>query len=192
MRLPLEGDRKEEGQVLPVLLLLVVALVAVGVALLPVGQAADMRAHAQTAADAAALAGAQDLAGAAKASLASSRVAPDQVAPGLVGSSTLSGADPCGAADSYARRNATSLIDCKVLGRDVLVAVKTDETLNSRRSQEQARARFSVVLPPASRAALSSLTATTTTTIAGQQSVPQPVDPLQYLELRARLVPLGG
>jgi Putative Flp pilus-assembly TadE/G-like len=198
------GKNKEEGQVLPALLLLVVALVAIAVALLPIGEATDMRAHAQTAADAAALAGAEDLVSAAKASLSSRLVPADKVAPTLVGAAALSGADPCGAADQYAGLNGATMTDCTLLGRDVLVTVKTDEVLRGKHSEEQARATLSVTLPPSSKAALASLLATattttttsavTTTTLAGQTIAPWVplVDPLQYLQLRARLVPLGG
>ena len=84
----------------------------------------------------------------------------------------------------------------------MLVTVKTDEVLRGKHSAEQARATPSVTLPPSSKAALASLLATTTTTtsaatttaLVGQPIVPQVplVDPSQYLQLRARLVPSGG
>ena len=55
------GAGREDGQILPGLVMLLVAIVALGVIGLQIGKAAILRSQAQTAADAAALAGAQEI-----------------------------------------------------------------------------------------------------------------------------------
>ena len=128
----------EEGQVLPALLLLMVALAVGGVLLLQVGAGADLRARAQTSADAAALAGARELR--------------SQLLMQVAGTGTFGGvvdeAAIAAAADDYARRNGGRVTSYRRVGFDVLVAVETLDALgpearpiDSEGSRATARAR---------------------------------------------------
>ena len=110
----------EEGQVIPVLLVLFTALLAAGAILFQVARATGLSAQAQTAADAAALAAAKDL----RAQLVAMA--------SRLGYSDLSLVDDgrvCGAAGDYAARNEATVISCARDGLEVQVAVVTDEKL---------------------------------------------------------------
>ena len=136
---PLFGrPRSEEGQVLPALLLLLVALAVGGVMLLQVGAGADLRARAQTAADAAALAGAREL---------RSQLVLQVAATGTFGGAVDEAAIAT-AADDYAQRNGGRVTSYRRIGFDVLVAVESLDALGpearpieSEGSRATARAR---------------------------------------------------
>lgn len=98
----------EWGQILPLLGLGMVGILAVAFVLFRVGAATVLSAEAQTAADAAALAGARE--------------ARAQGDDGQVRD----------AADDYARRNEGTLVDLRRDGRDVLVIVRSQGVLNAR------------------------------------------------------------
>ena len=180
------GCRKhEEGQVLPALLVLVLALLVGGMALFQVGRASTMRAQAQTAADAAALAGARELEQTLIASLVAMGPRPAQD----MGPELLAGIPDPGAAlarrveaaeHDYASRNGTRLIAAERPGPlEAWVEVETDDALDrtgqlpvaeGRRARAQARARVVVTfaaLPPASS--------------------PSQVDPLDRIRFEVRL-----
>jgi len=130
--------RHEEGQVLPALLVLMVSLLALGVILLQAGHATDLRANAQSAADAAALAAAKGL-----------REELQNQLPG----SPVSGALAREGAETYAQRNGARLTRFSLQGRDVLVTVATRERLgdqagasNDRPATARARARLEPVV----------------------------------------------
>lgn len=120
----------EEGQALPALLVLVVAILALGVALFQVARAADLRAGAQTGADAAALAAAQTM--------------PDRLAAGLrsIGVISIGGIDhgaARAAAGDYAGRNGTTVVDYRPSALGATVGVESDATLDGEQVPEGAR-----------------------------------------------------
>ena len=118
-----QRSRGEEGQTYPVLLLLVFGLLAIGILLFQVGVASDLRSQAHTAADAAALAAANDLA-----AQIATRVGQPEGA-GLAGIDDL---EVRAAAEDYARRNEAHLVagGYSRQGVDVTVKVETDRALS--------------------------------------------------------------
>ena len=114
--------RKEEGQVLPALLLLLVALAAGAVLFLQIGAGADLRARAQTAADAAALAGAREV---------RSQLLEQMMKEGAFGG-LLDEARIQAAAADYAERNGGRLTEYSRIGLDVIVSVETMAGLGPR------------------------------------------------------------
>lgn len=127
---------------MPLLVVFVVAVVAVGLMLIQVGRATTLSAEAQTAADAAALAGGNEVANQLK---------------GIYNSS--GGVDEAAvraAAADYAERNGAELTELKISNLDVLVRVRTIDALDEgarevgsegERGLAQARARISIALP---------------------------------------------
>jgi uncharacterized membrane protein YgcG len=105
----------ERGQIIPLLLVVLVALMATGVLLFQTGRAADLRAEAQTAADAAALAAGHSL--------------EEQLS--LLDGSTLAvnEATVRAAAEDYAQRNDARVTAFDVDDYDVRVTVATVRTL---------------------------------------------------------------
>jgi hypothetical protein len=173
-----------------------VALLAVGVLLLPVGEATGLKAEAQTAADAAALAGVQRLERDTVQALSSQQVPLDQVSDALVDAAVAqaSSADPCGPADTYAGLNGATVLECDHLGNDVLVKVATIAKVANGRSEAESRASLTAAVDKAALA-LAMQTTTTTTTVAGQAATtaaPVLVDPSQYVKVHSRLVPVDG
>lgn len=129
---------------MPVLMLTLVSLLLVGVLLFQVARGSDLRARAQTAADAAALAGARDIRSQLEALAMRGRIDVSAIDLGRVRS----------AASDYARRNGGRLTKLERLGIDVRVEVVTDEKLGDpaepvdsegSRGIARARASFSVV-----------------------------------------------
>lgn len=117
---PTDLKGHEEGQVMPVLLVLFTALLAAGAILFQVGRAAGLSAAAQTGADAAAAAAAKDL-----------RTQLLDMA-GRLGYSDLALVDEgrvCAAAGDYASRNDSTVTSCDMEGLEVQVAVVTNEKL---------------------------------------------------------------
>jgi Putative Flp pilus-assembly TadE/G-like len=107
--------RDERGQIIPLLFVVLVALMATGFLLFQTGRAADLRAEAQTAADAAALAGGQTL--------------EEQLM--LVDGSTFAVNEAAvrAAAEDYAERNDARMTSFDLDGYDVRVTVATVRTL---------------------------------------------------------------
>ena len=107
--------RDESGQIIPLLFVVLVALMATGVLLFQTGRAADLRAEAQTAADAAALGAGHSL--------------EEQLT--LVDGSTFAVNEAAvrAAAEDYAERNDARLTSFDLSGYDVRVTVATVRTL---------------------------------------------------------------
>ena len=125
--------KRQDGQIVPLLMVIMLSLLAFGVLFFQVGRAAIFSTEAQTAADAAALGAVQNI----KAQLSA------QV--GNTGRSALAGLDPAAikaAAQEYARKNGGHLVKLERRGVDVKVWVDTDESLGddaSRVGAEDAR-----------------------------------------------------
>lgn len=122
-----KSRRREEGQVFPVLLVLFTALLAGGFMLLQVGRGAAMRAEGVTAADAAALAGAQNIRDQLEGLIMTGGFAD----PGLV---DLGEAES--AAASYAEKNGGRLVDFDTIGYDVVVTVETQDALEGESARD--------------------------------------------------------
>jgi hypothetical protein len=129
--------RRESGQILPGLIMLMLAILALGMLTFRIGRAAVLRSDAQTAADAAALAGARSIR--------------DQLISQVAGTGTsdfnaVSKPIAEAAARDYAKRNGARLTDFKVEGADVRARVdtndeKVDAPTDDRRGEARARAR---------------------------------------------------
>jgi hypothetical protein len=115
----LRGD--EEGQVLPVLLVLFLATLALGVVMFQAGRASDLRAEGVTAADAAALAGANNL----KEQLVQTVLRKGYADPNAVSEGMI-----CEAARDYAARNGASLDACEHFGYEVSATVRMNRSLD--------------------------------------------------------------
>jgi hypothetical protein len=166
--------KHEGGQVLPALLVLVLGPLVLGMALLQLGRASTMRAQGQTAADAAALAGARELERHVKSSLAATGPLPrEQIGPDLVFGVLDQGPALTrhmeAAERDYAGRNGARLLAADRPGPlEAWVEVEADA--EGRRARAQARAR--VVVTFAAVPPLSGL---------------QRVDPLDYMRFDVRL-----
>ena len=112
----------ERGQILPGLLVVMLALLAVGVLMFQVGKAAVLRSGAQTAADAAALAGAREI---------KRQLMAQWATAGTTDISLLDQALVRAQMRAYAKKNGATLIESSVViqGIDVKAAVTTDEEL---------------------------------------------------------------
>ena len=137
----------ERGQILPGMLVVLLALLAVGMLMFTVGKAAVLRSGAQTAADAAALAGA------------------DEIRRQLIAQWATAGTTDISLIDqvlvrarmrAYAKKNGATLIESSVViqGVDVKAAVTTDDTVGDgaedigeedAKGQAHARARIELV-----------------------------------------------
>jgi hypothetical protein len=214
-----EHEQHKEGQVLPALLVLVVALLAVGLAFFQVGRASDLRARAQTAADGAALAAARqiadDLVAALKAvgPLPQDQIGPQQITGKLPQRGPCQGADRQ-AAEHYAQLNGGEVVKCErstqgALESDVLVAVDSAEKLSGsiarrlgvegKKAHAQARARVSIdalPLPTTTSIPPTSIPPTSMPpTSIPPTSIPPPpalLDPLQFFGFHVHLVALDG
>ena len=102
--------RHEEGQILPGLLVVLLALLAVGAMTFQVGKAAVLRSEAQTAADAAALAGAREI---------RRQLSVQWATLGTTDLSRIDRAAVIAQMDEYARRNGGRVIDRDIVGVDV-------------------------------------------------------------------------
>jgi hypothetical protein len=114
--------RRQEGQIIPGLVMIMAAVVIVGMLFLQVGRAADFSSHAQAGADAAALAAARDV----------KQQLERQVA--ATGTSDITAVDPIevrAAADRYAALNHVRITGWDPHGADIRVWVVTDESLGS-------------------------------------------------------------
>jgi hypothetical protein len=137
--------RGENGQILPGLVVLLLALLAVGALTFQVGRAAVLRSDAQTAADAAALAGANEIKRQLMAQWATYGTTDLQLLDdGLINAKM----------DDYARRNGARVVHRYRQGVDVKVTVTTEEKLGrdarefdgeDARGEAKARARLYIV-----------------------------------------------
>jgi hypothetical protein len=140
--------RRQEGQIIPALLVVMLAILTFGMLFFQVGRAAIFSTEAQTAADAAALAAAKDV----------RQQLMEQVA--LTGSSSLALINPIrvrAAAESYAQRNGARVTRLDRRGVDVKVWVSTNAKLGERaeplgqeerRGEARARARLDLIAIP--------------------------------------------
>jgi Putative Flp pilus-assembly TadE/G-like len=132
--------RRESGQILPGLVMLMLAILAIGMLAFTIGKAAVLRSGAQTAADAAALAGAKNIRDQLLAQMATTGTADlSRINKPLVGL----------AAARYARKNDARLLRFTVNGADVRTWVSTDEKIDppkeTRDGKASARARVELV-----------------------------------------------
>jgi hypothetical protein len=142
--------RREDGQILPGLVILMLAIVGLGVLGFQIGKAAILRSEAQTAADAAALAGAREI----KRQL--------EVQWATFGTTDVTAIDTAAVVAQmadYARRNGGRLDPDRppqINGADVKAWVETEEDLGEdareldreqTRGEARARARLSLMLP---------------------------------------------
>jgi hypothetical protein len=114
--------RRQEGQIIPGLVMILAAIVVVGMLFLQVGRAADFSSHAQAGADAAALAAARDVKRQLEAQVA---------ATGMSDIMTIDPIEVRAQAEVYARLNHVRITDFQREGADVRVWVTTDESLGS-------------------------------------------------------------
>lgn len=141
---------REDGQILPGLLMLVMAVFALGIMAFQIGRATILRSEAQTGADAAALAAARDVRNQLNAQVARF---------GFADLSLVSGARVRAAANDYARRNDVRITAFDRQGVDVKVRVTTKEKLGKRarpidsedtKGEAKARARVQLFTAAAS------------------------------------------
>jgi hypothetical protein len=140
--------RRETGQILPGLIMLMLAILALGMLTFRIGRAAVLRSDAQTAADAAALAGARSI---------RDQLVAQVMSTGTSDLARVSEAVARAAAADYARRNDARLTDFRMEGADVRAWVDTDEERvdppkSDRRGRAKARARIELVFGTASGA----------------------------------------
>jgi hypothetical protein len=138
--------RRETGQILPGLIVLMLAILALGMLTFRIGRAAVLRSDAQTAADAAALAGARSV---------RDQLTAQVMSTGTSDLARVSEAVARAAAADYAQRNGARLTDFKMDGADVRAFVDTgeqqvDPPKDDRRGKARARARVELVFGTAS------------------------------------------
>src|SRR3954467_8087873 len=114
--------RGERGQILPGLLVVLLAGLAVGMVMFQVGKAAVLRSDAQTAADAPALAGAKEI---------RRQLVLQWATTGMTDINLVDRAQVRAQMRSYAKKNDATLIESSVViqGVDVKAAVTTDDTV---------------------------------------------------------------
>jgi hypothetical protein len=138
----------ERGQILPGLLVIMLALLAVGVLMFQVGKAAVLRSGAQTAADAAALAGAEEI---------KRQLMAQWATTGTTDITLINQVLVRAQMRAYAKKNDATLIESSVViqGVDVKAAVTTDDDLGDgakeigkEDAEGQAHARARIELTP--------------------------------------------
>lgn len=138
--------RREEGQILPLLVTVIFVTLVLGFGAFQVGRAAVFRSEAQTAADAAALAGARDV--------RQQLLAMYYRDPLTVDIAAVNRVQVQAAARDYAERNGGRLVFFKLEGVDVKVGVDTQDELGKQarsvksdrvRGEAKARARVNLV-----------------------------------------------
>src|SRR3954471_2839948 len=134
----LQGER---GQILPGLLVVLLAVLAVGMLMFQVGKAAVLRSDAQTAADAAALAGAREI---------RRQLMVQWATTGTTSITLISEPLVRARMREYAKRNDATLVESSVVieGVDVKAAVTTDDEVAEQDAKGQARARARIELTP--------------------------------------------
>ena len=139
--------RRESGQILPGLIMLMLAILALGMLTFRIGKAAVLRSGAQTAADAAALAGARSI---------RDQLIAQMATTGTSDLARVSEQVARAAAADYAKRNDARLTDFKMDGADVRAWVDTDdekvdkpsEPKDERRGEARARGRVELIALP--------------------------------------------
>jgi hypothetical protein len=136
--------RRDNGQILPGLIMLMLAILALGMLTFRIGKAAVLRSDAQTAADAAALAGARSV---------RDQLIAQMAATGTADLTRVSDVVARSAAEKYAKLNQGHLSDFKRDGADVRAFVDTgDEKVDPPKVKRQgfakARARVELVSLP--------------------------------------------
>ena len=128
--------RRDSGQILPGLIMLMLAILALGMLTFRIGKAAVLRSGAQTAADAAALAGARSI---------RDQLVAQVAATGTSDFARVSEPLVRAAAADYAKRNGARLTDMKMEGADVRAWVTTNDEVDppkeDREGKASARAR---------------------------------------------------
>jgi hypothetical protein len=134
-----EGER---GQILPGLLVVLLAVLAVGMLMFQVGKAAVLRSDAQTAADAAALAGANEI---------KRQLMTQWATAGTTDINLVNQAIVRARMAEYAKKNGATLIPSSVViqGVDVKAAVTTDEQVGEDDAEGEAHARARIELTAA-------------------------------------------
>lgn len=138
--------REEDGQVFPLMLFLLLATIVGGWLLFEVGKASVLRSDAQTAADAAALAGTRNV---------RDQIELQLKTTGTVNMAAIVDAPVRAAAESFARKNGARVTSYERFGVDVRVEVRTDDAagegdeaggdVRERRGEARARASMSFV-----------------------------------------------
>ena len=123
--------RRETGQILPGLIMLMLAILALGMLTFRIGKAAVLRSGAQTAADAAALAGARSV---------RDQLIAQVAATGTSDFSRVSEVVVRAAATDYAKRNGARLTDMKLEGADVRAWVTTEEKIDPPKQEREGKA----------------------------------------------------
>jgi hypothetical protein len=132
--------RDERGQIIPMLLVVLLLCLALGLMMLQVGLAADYKSRSQTAADAAALAGAIEV----KREIIAAWAMDHQLQPEEINMALV-----CAQAAIYAERNRAHITSCRheqydilvdVVGRDDLDNVRGTEEVDGDTAQAKARA----------------------------------------------------
>ena len=136
--------RRETGQILPGLIMLMLAILALGMLTFRIGHAAVLRSGAQTAADAAALAGARSI---------RDQLIAQMATTGTSDLARVSEPVARAAAADYAQRNDARLTDFKLEGADVRAWVDTDDEKvdapkDERRGEARARGRVELIALP--------------------------------------------
>jgi hypothetical protein len=129
--------RRQDGQLIPALMMTMLALFALGMVFFQVGRAAIFSTEAQTAADAAALAAVKDV---------QSQLTAQVAANGTADLSLVNQAAVQAAAESYARKNGAHVTKLDRRGVDVKVWVQTLESLDRDDTHGESRARARVQL----------------------------------------------
>ena len=142
--------RRQDGQIIPALVMMMLALVVVGMMFFQVGRAAIFSTEAQTAADAAALAAVKNV---------QQQLVEQVAATGTSSLALINSARVAAAAESYAQRNGGHVTKIDRRGVDVKVWVVTNETLGrgakrldreDTRGEARARARVELLAIPGS------------------------------------------
>jgi hypothetical protein len=120
--------RDERGQIIPMLLVVLLLCLALGLMMLQVGLAADYKSRAQTAADAAALAGAIEV----KREIIAAWAMDHQLQPEEINMALV-----CAQAAIYAERNRAHITSCRHEEYDILVDVVGRDDLDNVRGTEE-------------------------------------------------------
>src|SRR4051812_38712394 len=113
--------RRRDGQIIPALMMVMLALIVVGMLFFSVGRAAIFSTEAQTAADAAALGAVKNV---------TAQLAAQVRVDGAADLSLVDSAEVLAAAESYAQRNGAHVVKIDRQGVDVKIWVSTDAHLD--------------------------------------------------------------
>src|SRR4051812_27716285 len=142
--------RRQDGQIIPALMMVMLSLIVLGMIFFQVGRAAIFSTEAQTAADAAALAAVENV---------QQQLTSQVAANGTADLSLVNAPDVLAAAEAYAQKNGAHVTKIDRRGVDVKVWVVTNDRLgrgakrldiNDTRGQARARARVELLALPGS------------------------------------------